>query len=189
MNDLYIRIENNQPVGNPILGANLREALGVDTNNLPPEFLPFERVSAPPMDFETFKKPSDQPTYQIIDGVAKDVWTMVDMDIELKNSLIQSEYTNKNGSLRRLKELAELKIGTVSSEDVSVWQDYLTELNAIDVSSYSNPYLLDLPHFPRKNADGEWMTRSEITALLAAELEMLLNDSLNITMTSAWLNR
>lgn len=42
--DLYIRIVDGQPVDHPILGENLRHALGVDTNNLPPEFARFVRV-------------------------------------------------------------------------------------------------------------------------------------------------
>ena len=189
MNDLYIRIENNQPVGNPIVGSNLRDALGIDTNNLPPEYLPFERVPAPFIDIPTFKKPSDQPIYQIIDGVVKDVWPMEDMSIEQKNRLIEAEYLNKNGDLRRLKELAQLRIDTVPSEDVSVWQDYLVDLNGIDVSSYSNPYLLEIPPFPRRNDSGEWMTRSEIVDVLKAEIETLISGEFNITLTSAWANR
>lgn len=42
--ELYIRIKDGQPFEHPIIGDNLREALGVDTNNLPPEFAPFVRI-------------------------------------------------------------------------------------------------------------------------------------------------
>jgi hypothetical protein len=41
--ELYIRIKDGQPIDHPILGDNLRDALQIDTNNLPSEFAPFVR--------------------------------------------------------------------------------------------------------------------------------------------------
>lgn len=46
--DLYIRVENGQPVEHPIMGDNFREAYpDIDVNNLPPEFARFTRIAPP----------------------------------------------------------------------------------------------------------------------------------------------
>lgn len=42
--ELFIRIKDGTPVEHPILGDNLREALDIDTDNLPAEFAPFIRL-------------------------------------------------------------------------------------------------------------------------------------------------
>lgn len=43
--DLFIRIQDGQPVDHPILGDNFREVFpDIDPDNLPPEFAPFDRV-------------------------------------------------------------------------------------------------------------------------------------------------
>lgn len=45
---LYIRVENGQPLGNPIVEANMRQAFPeVDLDNLPPEFARFTRIPRP----------------------------------------------------------------------------------------------------------------------------------------------
>ena len=82
--ELYIRIKDGQPFEHPIFGDNFREAFpDVDVNNLPPEFARFERVERPkPGVYEVMV--SDEPTYEFIDGVYKDVWRKRDMTAEEK---------------------------------------------------------------------------------------------------------
>lgn len=41
--DLFIEIDNGQPVNHPYLGQNLRNC-GIDTDRLPPRFAPFVRT-------------------------------------------------------------------------------------------------------------------------------------------------
>jgi len=59
---LFIRVENGQPIGNPIVEANMRQAFpDVDLENLPPEFASFTRVPQPPVGkFEVY----DGVTYE-----------------------------------------------------------------------------------------------------------------------------
>lgn len=80
--ELFIRVVNGQPFEHPILGDNFRAAFpDVDVNNLPPEFARFERVVAPKLrPYETVHP--DDPTYELVDGVYKDVWHKRDMTPE-----------------------------------------------------------------------------------------------------------
>lgn len=84
--NLYIRIKDGQPFEHPILEHNLRQAFpDVDTNNLPPEFARFERVERPVLgEYEVMA--SETSTYELIDGVYKDVWHKRDMTAEEKEA-------------------------------------------------------------------------------------------------------
>lgn len=82
--ELFIRIKDGQPFEHPIFGDNFRQAFpDVDINNLPPEFAKFERVERPTIGlYEVLE--SEQPTYQLIDGIYKDVWLIRQMTVEEK---------------------------------------------------------------------------------------------------------
>jgi hypothetical protein len=69
--ELYIRIVDGQPVDHPILGDNLRHALGIDTNNLPPEFARFVRIanSTRPRAYEV-----SYVKYEWVGDIVKDVF-------------------------------------------------------------------------------------------------------------------
>jgi hypothetical protein len=84
--ELYIRIKDGQPFEHPIFGDNFRQAFPeVDVNNLPPEFARFERIASPILDvYEVMV--SYEPTYELIDGVYKDVWHKRDMTAEEKTA-------------------------------------------------------------------------------------------------------
>ena len=76
--ELFIRIVDGQPFEHPILGDNFRQAFpDIDVNNLPPEFARFERVPRPSLIYAALN--SNQPTYQWVDGVVKDVWDVTPM--------------------------------------------------------------------------------------------------------------
>lgn len=80
--ELFIRIKDGQPFEHPIFGDNFRQAFpDVDVNNLPPEFARFERVERPVLgEYEVMV--SEDATYELIDGVWKDVWHKRDMTAE-----------------------------------------------------------------------------------------------------------
>ena len=88
--ELYIRIKDGQPFEHPIFGDNFRQAFPeIDTNNLPPEFARFERVEQPLLGiYEAFS--SEHPTYELIDGVWKDVWSVREMTTEEKQVIQQA---------------------------------------------------------------------------------------------------
>jgi hypothetical protein len=80
--ELYIRIKDGQPFEHPIFGDNFRQAFpDVDVNNLPPEFAKFERVERPKLGVYEILS-FNEPTYELIDGVYKDVWHKRDMVAE-----------------------------------------------------------------------------------------------------------
>lgn len=75
--ELYIRVENGQTVKNPAFGDNLRQAFG----EIPAGWEPFVRVERPiPGVYEVLD--SQEPTYQKVDGVWKDVWALRAMTAE-----------------------------------------------------------------------------------------------------------
>lgn len=85
--NLYIRIKNGKPFEHPIFEENFCQAFPhIDVNNLPPEFARFERVERPIVGvYEVLE--SEEPTYELIDGVYKDVWRKRDMTSEEKTAM------------------------------------------------------------------------------------------------------
>ena len=76
--ELYLQVENGQPVNHPAFGDNLRQAFG----EIPDNWEPFERLEKPiPGMYEVI---SDDPVYQKVDGVWKDTWVTRDMTAEEK---------------------------------------------------------------------------------------------------------
>jgi len=72
-----IRIKDGQPFEHPISEDNFTAAFpDVDINNLPPEFARFERVQ---LSSAGVYKVYTGSSYQLIDGVYKDVHTFRDM--------------------------------------------------------------------------------------------------------------
>ena len=75
--ELFIRIKDGVPFEHPIFGDNFRDAFpDVDTNNLPVEFAKFERVAQPNV---AGVYQVEEVSYQWVDGVVKDVWSVRDM--------------------------------------------------------------------------------------------------------------
>ena len=80
--ELFIQIRNGQPFEHPIFGDNFRQAFPhIDVNNLPPEFAKFERVERPILSLYQVMV-QDDPTYEFVDGIWKDVWHVRDMTAE-----------------------------------------------------------------------------------------------------------
>jgi hypothetical protein len=72
--NLYIQIENGSPVNHPATEDNLVGAFG----SIPDNWVPFTRVERPePGVYQVLA--SQDPTYQQVNGVWSDVWTLRDM--------------------------------------------------------------------------------------------------------------
>lgn len=99
--NLYIKVENSEAVDHPYDEANLIQVYG----EVPSGFEPFIRVERPIYgdeedDEKKYKKlASEQPTYQKVDGVWTDVWSVIDMT--------ESERAEKDNFLenRRVTEI------------------------------------------------------------------------------------
>jgi hypothetical protein len=69
--NLYIQLQNGEPVNHPILEDNLRQAFPeMDLNNLPETFARFERV---PVAVLGVYEVNEGLTYDWVDGIVKDV--------------------------------------------------------------------------------------------------------------------
>lgn len=72
---LYIETENNSPKNHPALEENLLQAFG----KIPEHWVPFERIERPQLGvYDVFDQ--EEPEYQLVDGVYKDVWMIRPMD-------------------------------------------------------------------------------------------------------------
>jgi len=77
---LFIRMLDGAPFEHPIVESNMRDAFPfVDLDNLPPQFLPFERIQCPRADDGKIIV-SAECRYEIQDGIVRDVWTVVQED-------------------------------------------------------------------------------------------------------------
>ena len=88
--NLFIQVEDGQPVNHPAFEDNLVQAFGVVPNN----WEPFIRIERPtPGTYEVLE--SDQPTYQKVDGVWTDVWSLRPMteDEIAKQKTLEAEFS------------------------------------------------------------------------------------------------
>jgi hypothetical protein len=78
--ELFIQIENNQPVNHPAVKENLLDAFG----KIPDDWEVFVRVEKPKVDIYKVVDP-DYPEYKKVDEVWTDVWSVRDMTAEEKS--------------------------------------------------------------------------------------------------------
>lgn len=153
--ELFIQIRDGQPYQHPIFGDNFRSAFPhIDVNNLPPEFARFERIERPkPGVFEVV---SETPTYQWVNGVVKDVWSIRPMT-ETEESAKRGELANTVlGMIEFIKETAQKNADTAPSEEAKqAWLDYKTMMETWQPNDIVNPMY---PSPPRIQADGTVLT-------------------------------
>jgi hypothetical protein len=77
--NLFIQVENEQALNHPALEENLLQAFG----EVPKSWEPFVRISRPILNVYEILD-SDNPTYQKINEVWTDVWSLRDMTSEEK---------------------------------------------------------------------------------------------------------
>jgi len=81
---LYIKVQDGNPVEHPILEDNFKQAFpDIDTENLPDNFAPFERVTPPTL---SVYQVQDSINYELIDGVYKDVYVVRNMTEDEKTT-------------------------------------------------------------------------------------------------------
>jgi len=82
--NLYIRLENGQPSGHPILLENLLAAYPeIDPDNIPGIFVRFQRVDCPEiLPYQI----NEGVTYEWVDSIVKDVWHIRDMSATEKTN-------------------------------------------------------------------------------------------------------
>ena len=84
--ELYIQIKDGQPFEHPIVNDNFCQAFPeIDVNNLPENFARFERIECPN---NAGVYEIDVVSYQWVNGIVKDVWTVRPMTQEEKDAKI-----------------------------------------------------------------------------------------------------
>jgi hypothetical protein len=96
--NLYIQLQNGEPVNHPIMEDNLRQAFPeMDLNNLPETFARFERVAPTMLGVYEINEGS---TYEWADGVVKDVHHRRAMTLEertAKQEAVKTAWQQNNG--------------------------------------------------------------------------------------------
>jgi len=95
--NLFIQIENGQPVNHPAFEDNLIQAFGA----IPDHWEQFVRVERPiPSVYEILE--SDQPSYQKVDGIWTDVWSlrpMTEAEIAAKQQTVKDAWAAQRQAL------------------------------------------------------------------------------------------
>jgi hypothetical protein len=157
--ELYIRIRDGQPFGNPIFADNFREAFpDVNVNELPADqFAKFIRVDAAvPDTYEVY----EGVTYQWVDGVVKDVHSvrpMTDEERAVKDAEL-AELAQKANALHQIRmEHCQTTAGkTEDAAQKQLWLDCLTAHEAWVLESV-DPITPAFPRFPIKDEAGNWV--------------------------------
>ena len=138
--ELYIQIKDGQPYQHPILGSNFRAAFPhIDVNNLPPEFARFERIDCPN---EATMFQVDVVSYQWVNGIVKDVWSVRSMTEQEKNQKLQEIGERLQKSVENYKIISQFEIDNAATEQIKrLWIDHLAALNAWILVDPMNPKL------------------------------------------------
>ena len=87
--EIFIKLENGQPVDHPIMGDNFRRAFPqIDPNNPSPGFAKFVRVDR--KDVGQYKVVISGPTYAWVGDTVQDIWETRDMTAEERADYDQS---------------------------------------------------------------------------------------------------
>lgn len=152
--ELYIQIRDGQPFEHPIFGDNFREAYPhIDVNNLPPEFARFERI-ANTARVGTFE--IAECSYQWVDGIVKDVWTVRQMTVEEEAQKRKDLAERAQSIVEFLRKGAQQNADSAPSDAAKqAWLDYLEMLNAWVLVDPISP---KIPQPPRIGSDGIVLT-------------------------------
>jgi len=157
---LFIQIRDGQPYEHPIFEDNFREAFPhVDVDNLPLEFANFERVDRPGEDtyvrvFKTYRV-----SYEWVDGMVKDVWTLCPMTDEEKEAALDMRVTSLENRRQIAINYAQSKINIETDVGITVWTNYLNVLNVFTYQR-QDAFEVSLPSPPKKDTNGEWVTNA-----------------------------
>lgn len=87
--EMFIKLENGQPVDHPIMGDNFRRVFPqIDPNNPSPGFAKFVRIDR--KDVGQYKVVLSGPTYAWVGDTVQDIWETRDMTAEERADYDQS---------------------------------------------------------------------------------------------------
>jgi len=156
MDELFIQIRYGQPYQHPIFGDNFRQAFPhVDVSNLPPEFARFKRIPCP-VNAGEFEK--DIVTYQWVNGLVQDVWSVRPMTEEELADYLNYKTVKVNYQAETLRELAQ--DGVTNSPDgplKEAWVAFKEKMDAWVLVDVKNP---NFPRLPALDENGQLVVQN-----------------------------
>lgn len=148
--NLYIQIRDGQPIEHPIYEDNFIQAFPhIDINNLPLDFSKFTRFPCPNA-ANTFEK--DVVSYEWVNGVVQDVWSVVPMTTEEREEKLSKLRDEAEAFVAKAKEIAQQMIDYYSEGEIrNAWVECKAKLDAWVLIDIENP---QIPPPPRLSSDG-----------------------------------
>lgn len=185
---LYIEVQNGQAVNHPFLDSNLLNLYG-SVENFPSEFQPFKRVEIPHDEIDLFKK--YESSYQCIDGIWQDVWSIVDMNSEeVAEATIQRNLYLQN-ELEILKKEAQTIFDSLeSASDQAAWQHYLDSIDSWTFNDIVNPTWPRRPFAIQSlilgSGSGNFVRGEHVTLTFTSNGGSVINRNGRVTFDQNW---
>lgn len=151
--NLYIQIENGQPVNHPALEENLIHAFG----SIPDNWKPFNRFQLADLNLEIGMYQKTVHSYSLSsDGVTwQDKWTVVDMTDEEKSEKVSHQISKCYAYVNLIIFNTQNAINNLTDENqINVLNRYLTLLKEV---SFTDPLNAVVPKGPKKDSNGNWI--------------------------------
>lgn len=130
---LYIETENGVSKNHPAFEDNLLQVFGV----IPVHWMPFERIERPQLGaYDVLDQ--EEPEYQLIDGIYKDVWlirSMTDEETESKKANTIAEWNNRfpSWTFNELKCIFEPPVPYPQDDKQYYWDESI--INWVEASN------------------------------------------------------
>jgi hypothetical protein len=137
--NLFIELRDGVPYGHPVVEDNFKEVYpDIDTQNLPSNFAKFIRTP-PPSNVGMFNV--EESTYQIVDGVVTDVWTIRPLEGEQYETRLSMFRASITQFVEDEKIITQGKIAGITDPAIkAAWENYLTQLNSWVLTTISENF-------------------------------------------------
>lgn len=146
--NLYIKVVDGNIIDHPILLENLLLVFpDINPENIPSPYVKFERIPQPHL--SPFEK-NLQHSYQIVDGIVKDVWTYELMTLEEKAQVTASTqvtdswiFNRATGTILPPKPFPGLQLFAMNNEGIdaiALWQEDLQSWKIVNKDNSSITY-------------------------------------------------
>ena len=158
---LYIQIKDGVAFEHPIMEDNFLQAFpDVDVSNLPPELAKFTRFECNVV-CEKFEVPDVR--YIQNGDTWEDGWYCREMTETEKNDTTENERQTVSIRIDNIKEYAKSELVNVPEEYKSLWQEWITAIEAYVITDpfiWRDPVLDTWPFNPlKRNENGSWELR------------------------------
>jgi len=153
---MYIQIENNKPINNPILEEHLLMAYPDIDLNTDVRFKPFIRLPQP-MQLITNHFQVLESNYVLSDGALSytDSWYVKDMAAEEITQKTNNRIAGITSTVQSYIDYVNTNIVDADINDLPIWQIYLESITDF---TYTDPFTAIIPRPPYKDKSGNWLS-------------------------------